>query len=163
MGRATVRAQIASYFAPANVAGLSAIYRSRPNRIDPRVYNLSAGFGSGAVMIIHMPNDDETRLTMGPTDAAQKFNKHDISIEVLFQSVKVDAMAAMDDLDALIDAFMVRFRADRTLGSTNNAPIWEAGQDPVGIKVEFAPPKLGKQNFIQNGIIRFQAWEVVTG
>lgn len=163
MGRATVRAQIASYFAPANVAGLSQIYRSRPNRIDPRVYNLSAGGGSGAVMVIHIPSADETRLTLGPPTAAQKFDKHDISIEVLFQSVKVDAQAANDDLDALIDAFKVRFRADRTLGSTNGVPIWQAGEMPEGIKVEFGPPRLGKQNFIQNGLIRFQAWEDVTG
>lgn len=163
MGRATVRAQIANYFAPPNVAGLSTLFRSRPSRIPGQAWNLSAGAGSGAVMVIHMPGSEEKRLTLGPPNAAQKFDVHEIALELMFQSVKLDAQAAQDDLDALVDAFKVRFRADRTLGSTSGVPIWQAGEDPSHIRVEFAEPKLGKQNFIQNGVVRFQAFEVVTG
>jgi len=163
VGVASVRAQIAAYFAPPNVAGLSTVYRSRPKRIDPNDFDLSVGGGSGAVLVIHIPRGHETRLTMGPTNAAQKYDVHNIAMELLFQSVKVDTMAAQDDHDALIDALKVRFRADRTLGSTNGAPIWQAGQDPAGIDVELAEPELGKQNFILNGVIRFEAWEIVVG
>ena len=163
MGRATVRAQIASYFAPANVAGLSTTYRSGPKEIPAQAFDLSANGGSGAVLVIHMARDKETALTMGPENAAQKFDVHDIAMELLFQSVKVDPMVAMDDHDALIDALMVHFRADRTLGSTNGVPIWQAGRDTEGIDIELAEPKLGKQNTIVNGVIRFKAFEIVTG
>jgi hypothetical protein len=49
------------------------------------------------------------------------------------------------------------------LGSTAGVPIWQAGEAPAYIKVELTEPRLGKQNFILNGVIRFEAWEVVTG
>lgn len=163
MGRASVRAAIAAYFAPANVAGLSTLYRARPKSIPAQAFKLAAGSGSGAVLVIHLATDEERRLTLGPPTAAQKFNVHDVAMELLFQSVKVDALAAMDDHDALVDALMVRFRTDRTLGSTNGVPIWQAGEDPAGIKLELSEPKLGKENLIVNGVIRFQAYEVVTG
>ena len=162
MGRATVRAAIAAYFAPSQVTGLSTTYRSRPKQIPSTAFKLSANAGSGAVLVIHLPNDDEKRLTLGPPSAAQKFNVHDVAMELLFQSAKPDSMVAMDDHDALIDALMIRFRADRTLG-TGGSPIWQAGEGTEGIKVELEKPILSKQSTIVNGVIRFQAYEDVAG
>lgn len=164
MGRASVRAQIASYFSPANVgATLSTTYRSRPKTIPGQAFNLAANGGSGAVLIVYLTDDEETRLTMGPPNAAQKFNKHNVALEVRFQSVKADAQVAQDDHDALIDAIMIQFRKDRTLGSTSGVPIWQAGEGPEGIKFVPSEPKVSKEAFIANGVIRFQAWEDVTG
>src|SRR5579872_4722538 len=100
MGRATVRAQIASYFAPASVGSvLATTYRSRPKTVPAQAFGLAAGGGSGAVLIVYLTDDDETRLTLGPPTAAQKFNKHEVALEVRFQSVKPDAQVAQDDND----------------------------------------------------------------
>jgi|SRR5579859_89197 len=164
MGRASVRAQLASYFSPANVgSSLATTYPSRPKEVPGQAFNLSQNGGSGGVLIIYLPNDDEKRLTLGPPTAAQKFNVHDVAMEVRFQSVKPDAIAAQADHDALIDAIMTQFRKDRTLGSTNGVPIWQAGEGSEGIKLTLSEPKLSKQSFVLNGVIRFQAYEVVTG
>lgn len=159
MGRATVRATIAAYFAPVNVAGLTTTYRSRPKLITAQAYGLAAGGGSGAVLVIHLPNADEKRMAMGGAVSGGKFDIHEVSMELMFQSMKVDSMAAMDDYDALIDAFKARFRADRTLGSADGVPIWQAGEGPNGIKHEGGLPVLGKQNTIINSVIRFDAYE----
>ena len=164
MGRASVRAQIASYFSPASVGhGLGTTYRSRPKRIPAEAFGLSGANGSGAVLVIHLPEDDEHPVTIGPENAAQKFDVHEVAMELLFQSVKVDATAAQDDHDALVDAIMALLRADRTLGSTNFVPIWQAGRDEFGIRVQFTEPVLGKQVVEINGVIRYRAFEEVTG
>ncbi len=161
MGRASVRATIAAYFAPGNVAGLSTTYRARPKEIPAQAFKLSVGSGSGAVLVIHMPNDDEKRIAMGGATSGGKFDVHDVAMEILFASTKPDALAAQDDHDALIDAFMARFHADRTFGSTNGVPIFQAGEGPAGIRIELTEPVLSKQSFILNGVIRFEAEEWV--
>lgn len=162
MGRATVRAQIATYFAPANVAGLSTTYRARPKEIPGQAFNLSANGGSGAVLVIHLPDDEVRRVTLGPAGTgSQKFDVHQVALELMFRSVKPDAQVAQDDHDALVDALMARFRADPTFGSTNLVPIWSAGETPFGVKKSFTEPKLSKQEFVCNGVIRFEAQEVV--
>lgn len=164
MGRASVRAQIASYLSPASVGhGLGTTYRARPKNVPAEAFQLGAGGGSGAVLVVHLTRDDEHPVTIGPETAAQKFNVHDVTVEVFFQSTKDDAMVAMDDHDALIDALMARLRADRTLGSTAYVPIWQAGRDEFGIQVDFAEPVLSNQILKIDGVIRFRAFEEVTG
>jgi hypothetical protein len=162
VGRASVRAAIAAYFTPATVAGLSTTYAARPKLIPEQAFNLALNGGSGAVLIVHLTTDDEHRVAVGGATSGWKFNVHDVALEIKFQSVKADAVVAQADHDALIDALMVRFRADRTLG-TGGVPIWQAGEEHdlgnVGIKLDMAEPVLGKQNVLIDCVLRFQAFE----
>jgi len=160
MGRATVRAAVAAWFAPANVAGLNSTFAARPKDIPGTAFNLGGNNGSGSVLIVHLTDDSEVRTAVGGAHSGEKFNTHHIALEVIFQSVKVDAIAAHADHDALIDALMVQIRADRTFG-TNGNPIWQAGEGAEGIKVQLAEPVLGKQNIIINAVIHLDALEYV--
>jgi len=160
MGRASVRAAIAAYFTPASLAGLTTTYAAPPKEIPAQAFGLSAGSGSGAVLIVHLTDEDESRIALGGAHDGGKFDTHHIAIELMFQSVKSDAIAAQADHDALIDAFMTLFRADRTLG-TGGVPIFQAGEDSAGIKTMVVQPVLGKQNVILNSVIRFNALEFV--
>lgn len=160
MGRASVRAAIAAYFAGQVIPNLTTVYRARPKLIPASAYGLSTGNGSGGVLIVHLTSDDEVRRAFGGMTGGRKTDVHQVALEVRFQSLKVDAMAAQDDHDALMDGIIGSIRADRTLGTAAN-PIWEVGEDPDGIKVEMAEPKLVKQVLKINAVVRFNAWEWV--
>lgn len=161
MGRASVRTAIAAWLAPANIAGLSTTHPSRPKQIPATDFNLGANGGSGAVLVVHLASDDEVRIAVGGPTSGKKQVTHDCALEVLFQSVKPDAVAAQADHDALIDSLMARIRADRTFGTAGN-PIWQAGEGPAGIKIELAEPVLGAQNLIVNAVVRLDVVEQIT-
>jgi hypothetical protein len=163
VGRASVRAAIAAYFTPAAVgACLSTTYAARPKQIPQTAFKFSANGGSGAVLVVHLTTDDEHRVALGGAHSGGKFDVHDIALELKFQSVKTDAIAAQADHDALVDAVKTLLRADRTLG-TGGVPIWQAGEDGdlgnVGIRFDMAEPVLTKQAVIIEGVLHFQAYE----
>lgn len=161
MGRATVRAAIAAWLTPASIAGLTTVYPSRPKQIPAQDFGLGTGGGSGAVLVVHLAADDETRIAVGGPTSGKKTVTHKAALEVLFQSVKPDAVAAMADHDTLIDNLMARIRADRTFGTAGN-PIWQAGEGPEGIRLELTEPVLGAQNVIVNAVARFDVVEQIT-
>lgn len=160
MGRASVRTAIAAWFAPPNVTMLNTVYASRPKNLPATDFKLALNNGSGAVMVIHLPDDSEVRTAVGGATSGEKFNTHHVALEVMFQSVKVDGVAAQEDHDTLMDAIIARIRQDRTLG-TGGTPIWQAGEGTAGIKVQLAEPDVGKQNVIINAVIHLDALEYV--
>ena len=140
MSRATVRAAVAQWFDPAYVPGLFATHRAEPKIIPGSDYGLEAfggnlGAGSGAYAIVHIADERERRVAIGGAHSGMKHVTYDIALVVHFRSVKPDALEAMDDYDALIEALKQRLRADRNLGQ-NGLVIWQAGEDGDDIHIQ---------------------------
>jgi hypothetical protein len=159
MSRAAIRSAVTAWFAPPAVAGLSTVHRARPKLVPAADFHLGDGNGSGAVAMVHLPNDVETRKAAGGAHDGEKFNVHDVAVEIEFQSTKPDALDAYDDHDAIMDAFVARIRADRTLGAPG--VVWQAGEGGTGIRVELAEPVTAGQVLKINAVVRFEAWEYV--
>ena len=163
-GQAAARAAIAAWFAPANVPGLSTIYRAMPKLEAGHDFDLAAGAGSGAVMVVHLTGAHENRIAMGGLTSGEKFAKYDLALQVFFRSVKTDAMVAQDDQDALIDVVYARWRADRTFGTTpasyngSNATIWQAGEGSAGIEYQQTEMVMSGQVICIDAVIRGEVW-----
>lgn len=163
MGRAAVRLAVAAYFAPPNTANVATLYRSRPKVVPGQAYNLAAMGGSGAVVIVHLTRDPEVREAMGGLTSGERYNRHQVALEIRLQSVKPEAMDAQDDYDAVVDSIFAMIHADRTLGTGGGATgaVWQAGEGPAGIVHQPAEPVLTKQSVRLDGVVRFEAWEWV--
>ena len=167
MGRADCRTAITTYLTGRAVPGVGAVHPARPKLVDASELDLAGMGGSGAVLIVHLPKDRRLRRALGGRTGGEKTAVHDVALEVLFASVKPDALAAQDDHDQILDAIVAAVEADRTLGCGYQpsgqpaGPIWQAGEGDAGIDVEMAEPVLSGQVLRINAVIRFEAWEWV--
>ncbi|MHB8671095.1 MAG: hypothetical protein ACYDAD_11175 [Acidimicrobiales bacterium] len=114
MGRATVRAAIAAFFAPPAVPVLNTVYNAQPKLVNGQdFYAGTTGANSGAVGWPFLTSQEEERIAVGGV----KEVIHDARLVVVFRSERGTAQAAMTDYDALVDACVARLRSDHTLGS----------------------------------------------
>lgn len=169
MGRAAVRTAMQSYFSGASIYGVGKVYRARRKNIPGPAYDTDATGGSGAVVIIHLTNDRETRKALGGVAGGKKTDVHSVTLEVRFKSLKPDAEEAQDDHDAVMDGIVAAIRADRTLGcgydpATNqpSGPIWQAGEGSAGIRVSMGEPAEDGQVIKIMARVVFEVWEWVT-
>jgi hypothetical protein len=157
MGRAAVRKAVTEWLATAPMPTLGNVLRARPKTITPAMFMPSVGAGSKSVIVVHLSHDNETRAALGGKNSGEKFDKHTVALEIIFQSTK-GAMEAQDDHDDLIDAIKARLRADRNLGAP--MVIWQA-PDKSGYDLQFAEPVLGNQTVLIAAVLTFQALEYI--
>ena len=158
MGRAAVRTAVTEWLDTAAIPMLGTVLRSRPKLINPALLEPSLGQASGSVIVVHLIHDVEIRTAVGGAKSGEKFNKHDITLEILFQSKQPDALVAQDDFDALIDGIMGRLRQDRTLGAPG--VIWQC-PDAAGYDLLLAQPVLGAQTVLITAHLTMTALEYV--
>lgn len=158
MGRAAVRKAVAEWLGTSAIPNLGTVLRARPKEIDPSLFKLSFGQSSGAVIVVHLPDDNETRAAMGGKSSGEKFDDHVVTLEIFFQSTKANAMDAQDDHDALIDGIKARLREDRNLG--NAKVVWQA-PDKTGYRFQMVQPVLGAQTVQIAAYLTFIAKEYV--
>lgn len=159
MGRAAIRTAIAAYLATPAIPFVGTVHRARPKLIPPTDFTIESELdNSGAVIVVHLPHDLETRTAAGGKTSGGKWDKSTVVLELLFQS-PVGAQQAQDDHDAFIDALMMRLRADRQLGAPS--VIFQSGQDPTGYDLQLAEPITGAQTVIISAALTFSVWSYI--
>lgn len=132
-GRVAARQQVASFFAPPNVAGLNSVWKGPRRSVRPVDYftGTTSQF-SGAVGWPYIEAQHDTRIALtgnpivGQPDG--KFVIYEVAFSIRFISNRAKSEDALDDHDAIIDAFTTRLRSDRTLGNY----FWQAGEGEGG-------------------------------
>lgn len=142
MGLASVVNQIGIYFGGTydagnhrygtpQVAGLGAVRRGRPKRLDAAEYYLgqSQGTASGSVMFVGRAGEGSDRRVAfgGPTSGVKRI-AHPIQLVVWVRSTALYAEDCEDYTIGLRDAITDRIHADRELGSGG----WSNGGFQVG-------------------------------
>ena len=138
MSFGTARVAVASFLS-GSVPGLTTVYRSRPKVVDDGRDIMAPGSKSGAFGFVHIDGSDETRVAFGGAHSGKKRVDYQIRLVIKFQSKGIDAMAAQDDCDLMLEGVKVQLRSDRQLGDTVN--VWQAGE-AGGIKVQIGEPIL---------------------
>lgn len=133
MSRATIRAALAAWLAPPNVAGINTVYRAMPRIIPGQAFfpAIAAGTGMGCVAMINIVAEAEARKAIGGANSGWKRVDYVVEIQLFFRSNKPaalnsdGALEAMDAFDAIVNALKVRIRADRT---ANSSAVWQWGE-----------------------------------
>jgi hypothetical protein len=161
MSRTTVRATVASFLSPPNVAGLNKVFTAAPKRVEGTWfrYGQPAGTFSGGIAVVNIVAEREERIALGGEHGGKKWIHYEVSLDIFFHSVQRRSEDAMTDFDTLIDNIKTRIRADRRLG--NDAVIFESGE-------RYLDGEYGEPRVLQDGAteiwgsIRFEVSEVIT-
>ncbi len=113
------------WLAPPNVIGLNAVLDAAPWFLDGYDWQLDQQLGWGAVGVLHIAHEDETRAAMGPivggVPTGMKEYHYDVGIITLFKYVipalsdqSLVATGYRRALNGLLDGIKVRLRAYRT-------------------------------------------------
>lgn len=174
MSRAQAREAVWNYFANVvTVPYVGQVYRAR-TYISEQDYeqHMSQGVlqytqsdqGSGAVLVVNLPNTKRQRQTLSGRGAVDDTEVHAVDLEVFFANVSGDPLAAQRDHDCVCDAIVEAIRDDPLLG-TGGDPIWSAGEFRQAITVRQVEPYTDEEGmtvFIP-AVVSFQAWIWVAG
>lgn len=172
MGRAAIRTALTTYMTAAKIPFVGTVYRARPFIVNDEDYEVSMAAGteqlvgtpegSGAVLIVHLPNSGRERMTITGRAFVDDKQIHDVTLEILFANNGGDAVVAQDDHDTITDAITVALRADPLLGAPG--VVWSSGEFRP-IKVEQHEPYCTSESttvFIP-ATVSFQVWEWIAG
>lgn len=135
MSRLTIRKGIADWLRD-NVSGLNTVYAGLPRVIPATAFFPNTpGSVSGAVCCVHLPADDEARISSGGEHAGWKRLDHTVELQLFFRHVAPATIAAGDGtadagivateaFDELVEDLKARIRADRTAGGA----AWQWGE-----------------------------------
>lgn len=151
MSRATVRAGVAAWIAPPNVAGVGRVFTSFPKMMFGPDFIPAGAVGqtSGACLVVFISREVETRVALG----GKKRVDYVVELHVFHRSVDPDSTVAMASFDTLVEALKTRLRSDHTLGGT----IWEAGE--LSLTGEYGEPALNVDVTETWGSLSFSAVE----
>jgi hypothetical protein len=160
VSRASLRTGIASFFGGPTYDDVVKIYRPTPlasnglagvrpywtERFRDPTYlaSLVAGSTMGAVMCVHLPDQDEGRVAMGGVVSGVKSDLASVELWIFHLAATQYEEDAQIHLDALLDAVKALIRGDRTLGgictqageggsrlhTRTGLPVFEPGTPP---------------------------------
>lgn len=108
----------------------------------------------GALMCVHLPNEQERRIAMGGPVGGIKSQKFAVDLCIYHRAQKYHPDEAQADLDDLIQAIRDRIHGDRTLGGT----VAEAGESERGITTQTGVPVGEPATRVeQDAVIQFDA------
>jgi hypothetical protein len=160
MSRATVRAAIAAYFAPPAVVGLNRVYTSMPKRVEgPNFRDMQpAGTYSGAVAIINIESESETRRSIGGEHSGWKRVSYTVALDIYSHSIHRRSEDAMADFDTVIDGVKAHLRSNRRL--EDYPQIFEAGE--IFLDGDYGEPKVLQDGSTEIwGTVRFEVSEFI--
>jgi len=122
----------------------------------------SSGWG-GAPLVVNILSDNRVRRADIGCPAVQDTWIHDVALELFFANIGGAGVAAQQDYDAIVDAIVVALRANPTPGGGD--VVWSAGEFDYGIQHAQSEPRTSSDGIttLIDGVIRFQAWEWVSG
>lgn len=157
MSRATVRAAVAAWFAPPNVAKLNRVDVAKTRNFKSQtLYSGTDRYGVTAYVRIETVREE--RIT-APAVAGKKRLDYDVALVFLFRSKARAALDAMSDLDTFIEALKTRLRADPRLGQADTV-IWQAGQQLLEVITDDEQYDATQQ--VTWGALRFDVTEWIT-
>ncbi len=126
--------------------------------------NISSANGSGAALVINMPESKRQRRAMTGRGAVNDTDIHRVVLEAFFACTSGDPLQAQADNDTVLDAIVIAIRTDPLLGTGGN-PIWSAGEFEFGIQVLQSEPFTDEEGltvFIPN-FVELHVYEWVAG
>ena len=170
MGRRDLRHGIAQFFGGTTYDEQEFIYRPTPLAAsglagvrpywtarfqDPDyLETLPQGTTMGAVMAVHIPDQDEGRYAMGGPVSGVKEDLDQVELYLLHYSTGARQELAQAQLDDLLDAVKAKIRGDRTLGGC----CVEAGEGGSRLRTQADPPVTMSNNIVrQQALISFRA------
>lgn len=167
MSAAAVRRAIQDYLVAANIDGVETVYRAQPwDPIADDGWSLATDLGHGAVVIVHLEQEQESRITV-PAIGGNKAVDHTVGLIVLYQYLipdtlppGVDSDVWVDPLDAILDGIRAAIQASPTL----NAPavIFEAGQAAGDLSIQRDLPRRLADKVLSWQLIRLTVTEIIT-
>lgn len=166
MSRATVRAAIATWFAPPNVAFLNTIFTSEPKIAGAQsaMAGTAPGTASGAYGIVYIEKEDEMRIGVGGSIQGEKHLIYDVGLIMHFFSSNPTGEGAMADFDTMIEYSKERLRAGRAtvLGTAGTAnPLFNVGEDKGGISLQYDLPKRDANMTYIWAVLQFGVEEII--
>ena len=166
MSAATVRSAISTFLASPPIPGVTKQFRAVPWYIDGANWNLADNLGNGAVICLHLADDDETRESGGQVIGLKDTN-YVAFLVVLYQYLipsgtqvpQYQGDEYIDPLDAAIEAIKERLHSDPSMG--NPAVIKTSGQEPRDLHVERSLPIRRPGKLLAWNTIRFSVTEVI--
>jgi hypothetical protein len=140
MSRATVRAAVQAYLAPANSAipFLGNVY-AHPAKFTPEgeFYDgQDPGHSTGAVIYIYISEQVEHRIALGGPHAGEKAVEYMIHMDCFIRSQGQRTEDAGADSDTFLDALVAFIRADRNAGKPSVIFQWGEGTFPGGSDIQ---------------------------
>jgi hypothetical protein len=157
MSRTNVRAAVTDYFSSYEIAGVSKVLSAQPKIIDFRDPRLGSG-PDRCFLIVFIEGEQEVRRSLGGPTSGKKQITYQISLNVLFHSVRTRMEESMDAYDVIIDSIKDAIRADRTFA--NPDVVWQAGASLVS--AQHSEPELDGNTTMIHGVVSFPLIEYVT-
>ena len=138
MSRASIRAAVGDYLSNAGVTNLSKVYTQPPKFTDAGEFfsGQDPGHASGAVIYLHIPNQNENRQAIGGATSGQKQRVYTIGLVCIFRSKKPNTQDVGDDNDAFLDSLVDAIEANRNAGNPNVVWQWGEGEELYGVDIK---------------------------
>jgi hypothetical protein len=171
MSRQAVRAEVASWFAPPAVQGLSTVFRAAPTFIDGEDWApIQEGFW-GATAYVHIHEHSEQRIALGGPTGGIKQVTYQMALVLMFRWVVPDGAGAAsfdgradgwaDAFDSLVDNVSARIRQDRTFNVQPGGSIWQVGEGRGDLKITTDLPKIDDGQVVVWTAFDFEVIEMV--
>jgi hypothetical protein len=169
VSRASVRAGVAAFLAPPNVAGLSEVFASLPVVQPGETFFSQPGQSSGASAFVFIEHERERRMSL-PAYSANKLVIYTCAVVINFFWVSAGGVGglgvdpgvqAMQAYDSIVDSLKARIRSDLTMGGTffSAGDGAELGQDDLQLDSDLAV-RIGSDIGIR-AALRFTGSEVI--
>jgi hypothetical protein len=141
---------------PLQSYGLSTVRKHQPKRMPDVDYVMgqSAGRGMGAVMIVELPLDTETRQAK-PAYAGRKRVLYQVVLHVFHFGWQPHAEDAQEDAEDLIEAIKDLMHSDITLGGIPG--LYQSGESRTGIRTRIFPSDISEEKVATYLTITFDA------
>lgn len=171
MGRAAVRAAVASAIQNAGITYVGTVFPARPTIVQEADYVQTlqgqavqeSVNGSACVIVVNIPSNKRMRRTLAGRGWVDDTNINQVILELFFASTAGDAVNAQEDYDTVVDALFAEIRGNPTMSAPD--AVWSAGEYTAGVVHDQALPESsddGLTVFII-GTVRFEAWEWLSG
>ena len=133
IGRKGTRIAVAAFFGSRSVAGLNTVFVGPPRSVLNQDYFGGVSTKSGAIGFPYIEGQKDRRIAFtggpSPNGLQAKLVIYEVAFSIRVTSYQAKGEAALDDHDAIIDAFTTRLRSDRTLGGV----MWQAGEGEMNM------------------------------
>lgn len=167
MGRATVRAAIATYLQNAEITNLGQVFAHPPRFTNETDFTAKGypGQGTGAVIWVYLGRQHERRIALGGVTSGDKMRYYRCTLISLLKSKKRTAEEADADNDAFIDSLVSAIQASRVAGNANVIFQWGEGDLLYGVDIQVEtrlPLPISQQNFNVFNLIEVAVMENLT-
>lgn len=162
MPSAQIRSAVVNYFTGTN--GLTSVSRDEPWFMNGQLW-VNNGI-EGTAAFVHIDHQSETPVTVGGLGGSQHSVTYDVALVVAYQyRIPTDTTGQLDTwvdgLDAVLDAIVLKLRADPTLGCGSAGPVWSAGRQDMDVQIQRELPVRDGGKVWSTTYVMFKVTEIV--